>query len=247
MTVSFEVNGQKFVALNGGPNYTFNEAISFQVLCADQDEVDALLERTLRGRRRRPLRLAQGPLRRLVADRADAPCRRSSATRPPGARSVRWQAMLEMKKIEIDELAPRRGGPQRPAAGRRHAPPAARPRLNPRRRRRGVVLPEAELVSVRVRARREPAHARDGHRRVRLAAELVHTGGPGVDVLHAEVGARARLPGSMFVIAPPVCRRSASCGTPTGRETTGTPSRRASSRTRGFSPVSSAGISMCTI
>ena len=40
MTVSFELDGQKFLALNGGPQFTFNEAISFQVLCEGQDEVD---------------------------------------------------------------------------------------------------------------------------------------------------------------------------------------------------------------
>jgi predicted 3-demethylubiquinone-9 3-methyltransferase (glyoxalase superfamily) len=40
MAVEFELNGQKFVALNGGPQFTFNEAISFQIPCADQDEVD---------------------------------------------------------------------------------------------------------------------------------------------------------------------------------------------------------------
>jgi len=40
LTVSFELDGQEFVALNGGPELTFNEAISFQVSCADQDEVD---------------------------------------------------------------------------------------------------------------------------------------------------------------------------------------------------------------
>lgn len=40
VTVEFELNGQKFVALNGGPEFTFNEAISFQIPCADQDEVD---------------------------------------------------------------------------------------------------------------------------------------------------------------------------------------------------------------
>jgi predicted 3-demethylubiquinone-9 3-methyltransferase (glyoxalase superfamily) len=40
MTVEFELNGQKFVALNGGPEFTFNEAISFQIFCEDQDEVD---------------------------------------------------------------------------------------------------------------------------------------------------------------------------------------------------------------
>ncbi|MFE2266255.1 VOC family protein [Streptomyces griseosporeus] len=40
LTVDFTANGQKFVALNGGPEFTFNEAISFQILCDDQQEVD---------------------------------------------------------------------------------------------------------------------------------------------------------------------------------------------------------------
>jgi predicted 3-demethylubiquinone-9 3-methyltransferase (glyoxalase superfamily) len=42
MTVSFELQGQEFVALNGGPEFTFNEAISFQVNCESQREVDRL-------------------------------------------------------------------------------------------------------------------------------------------------------------------------------------------------------------
>ncbi|MEU3980710.1 VOC family protein [Streptomyces sp. NPDC026672] len=40
VTVEFTANGQRFVALNGGPEFTFSEAISFQVLCDDQAEVD---------------------------------------------------------------------------------------------------------------------------------------------------------------------------------------------------------------
>ena len=40
MVVSFELDGHKFVALNGGPQFTFSEAISFQVDCKSQDEVD---------------------------------------------------------------------------------------------------------------------------------------------------------------------------------------------------------------
>jgi len=40
MTVTFELDGQRFVALNGGPEFTFNEAISFQVSCQTQEEVD---------------------------------------------------------------------------------------------------------------------------------------------------------------------------------------------------------------
>ncbi len=40
MTVAFELNGHRFVALNGGPEFTFSEAISFQLNCVDQAEVD---------------------------------------------------------------------------------------------------------------------------------------------------------------------------------------------------------------
>ena len=41
MTVDFELDGRQFVALNGGPEFTFNEAISFQVNCETQEDVDA--------------------------------------------------------------------------------------------------------------------------------------------------------------------------------------------------------------
>jgi predicted 3-demethylubiquinone-9 3-methyltransferase (glyoxalase superfamily) len=40
MTVEFEIEGQKFLALNGGPHFKFNEAVSFQVHCETQQEVD---------------------------------------------------------------------------------------------------------------------------------------------------------------------------------------------------------------
>ncbi len=40
MVVDFELEGQPFIALNGGPQFTFNEAISFQVNCGPQEEVD---------------------------------------------------------------------------------------------------------------------------------------------------------------------------------------------------------------
>ena len=40
LAVEFELNGQKFVAINGGPEFTFNESISFQVFCDDQDDID---------------------------------------------------------------------------------------------------------------------------------------------------------------------------------------------------------------
>jgi predicted 3-demethylubiquinone-9 3-methyltransferase (glyoxalase superfamily) len=40
MTVEFEIEGQPFVALNGGPHFKFNEAVSFQVSCETQEEID---------------------------------------------------------------------------------------------------------------------------------------------------------------------------------------------------------------
>ena len=40
LTVSFVLDGTEYVGLNGGPQFTFTEAVSFQIFCADQDEVD---------------------------------------------------------------------------------------------------------------------------------------------------------------------------------------------------------------
>ncbi len=40
MTVEFELDGQPYTALNGGPEFTFSEATSLQIFCADQDEID---------------------------------------------------------------------------------------------------------------------------------------------------------------------------------------------------------------
>ncbi|CAL9356567.1 VOC family protein [Streptomyces sp. enrichment culture] len=40
LTVEFTANGHRFCALNGGPQFTFNEAISFQIFCSDQEEID---------------------------------------------------------------------------------------------------------------------------------------------------------------------------------------------------------------
>jgi predicted 3-demethylubiquinone-9 3-methyltransferase (glyoxalase superfamily) len=49
MTVEFELEGQKFTALNGGPMFKFNEAISFQVHCETQKEVDYFWEKLSEG------------------------------------------------------------------------------------------------------------------------------------------------------------------------------------------------------
>ncbi len=47
MIVEFELNGTNFIALNGGPKYKFNEAISFFVLCDDQVEIDRLWDQLI--------------------------------------------------------------------------------------------------------------------------------------------------------------------------------------------------------
>jgi predicted 3-demethylubiquinone-9 3-methyltransferase (glyoxalase superfamily) len=103
MTVSFELNGRKFVALNGGPNYTFSEAISFQVSCETQEEVDGYWSKLSEGGEEGPCgwlkdrfgvswQIVPTALPRLLAD-------------PDPERSQRvMQAMMEMKKIEIDAL-----------------------------------------------------------------------------------------------------------------------------------------------
>jgi predicted 3-demethylubiquinone-9 3-methyltransferase (glyoxalase superfamily) len=49
MTVEFELAGQRFVGINGGPQFTFDEAVSFQITCEDQEEVDYYWERLTEG------------------------------------------------------------------------------------------------------------------------------------------------------------------------------------------------------
>jgi predicted 3-demethylubiquinone-9 3-methyltransferase (glyoxalase superfamily) len=54
MAVEFEIAGQKFAALNGGPHFKFSEAISFQIHCEDQKEVDYFWEKLGEGGSERP-------------------------------------------------------------------------------------------------------------------------------------------------------------------------------------------------
>jgi predicted 3-demethylubiquinone-9 3-methyltransferase (glyoxalase superfamily) len=49
MTVEFELDGQRFVGINGGPQFTFDEAVSFQITCETQEEIDAYWERLSEG------------------------------------------------------------------------------------------------------------------------------------------------------------------------------------------------------
>jgi predicted 3-demethylubiquinone-9 3-methyltransferase (glyoxalase superfamily) len=49
MVVSFRLDGQEFLALNGGPEFTFNEAVSFSIACANQEEVDYYWDKLTEG------------------------------------------------------------------------------------------------------------------------------------------------------------------------------------------------------
>jgi predicted 3-demethylubiquinone-9 3-methyltransferase (glyoxalase superfamily) len=103
MTVAFELDGQEFVALNGGPDYSFSEAISFIVNCETQEEVDTYWEALSEGGEEGPCgwlkdrfglswQVTPTALPRLLADPDTDKAQRVMA------------AMLEMKKIDIETL-----------------------------------------------------------------------------------------------------------------------------------------------
>jgi predicted 3-demethylubiquinone-9 3-methyltransferase (glyoxalase superfamily) len=54
LTVEFELAGERFTAINGGPQFTFDEAVSFMVTCEDQDEIDYYWERLSDGGKEGP-------------------------------------------------------------------------------------------------------------------------------------------------------------------------------------------------
>ena len=103
MTVPFELDGQRFVALNGGPEFTFSEAISFQVDCRSQAEVDRYWDQLSEGGEEGPCgwlkdkygvswQIVPSVLPELIAD-------------PDPEKSQRAvTAMLGMKKLDIETL-----------------------------------------------------------------------------------------------------------------------------------------------
>ena len=103
MTVTFELDGQRFVALNGGPDFTFNEAISFQVSCETQDEVDRFWSTLSEGGQEGPcgwLKDRFGVSWQIVPKRL--PELLGDSDREKSQRVM--AAMLQMGKIEIGEL-----------------------------------------------------------------------------------------------------------------------------------------------
>jgi predicted 3-demethylubiquinone-9 3-methyltransferase (glyoxalase superfamily) len=103
MTVSFELDGQEFLALNGGPDFTFNEAISFQVSCESQEDVDRYWSALSEGGEEGPCGWLKD---RFGLSWQIVPARLTELLGDPDRdKSQRvMQAMLKMKKIEIPEL-----------------------------------------------------------------------------------------------------------------------------------------------
>jgi predicted 3-demethylubiquinone-9 3-methyltransferase (glyoxalase superfamily) len=103
MTVAFELDGQPFVGLNGGPNYRFTEAVSFVVDCESQAEVDQYWSQLSDGGEEGPCgwlkdryglswQIVPKRLMELLGDPDQERAQRAMA------------AMLKMGKIQIDEL-----------------------------------------------------------------------------------------------------------------------------------------------
>jgi predicted 3-demethylubiquinone-9 3-methyltransferase (glyoxalase superfamily) len=103
MVVDFEIAGQKFVALNGGPQFKFDEAVSFQIYCESQEEVDYFWSRLTQGGEEGPCgwlkdkyglswQVVSVALLEMMLDR-DA----SKSARVMGA-------FMQMKKFDIETL-----------------------------------------------------------------------------------------------------------------------------------------------
>jgi predicted 3-demethylubiquinone-9 3-methyltransferase (glyoxalase superfamily) len=103
MTATFELDGQRFVALNGGPNFMFNEAISFQVSCENQDEVDRYWDTLSEGGEPGPCGWLKD---RFGVSWQVTPAVLSELLGDPDRRKSErvMQAMLNMQKLEIDVL-----------------------------------------------------------------------------------------------------------------------------------------------
>ena len=103
MTVEFELAGQPFLALNGGPEFTFDEAISFQVDCESQEEVDRFWAALSEGGSEGPcgwLKDRFGLSWQIVPTRFNELLRTSD----PEAAQRAIKAMLGMKKLDVAAL-----------------------------------------------------------------------------------------------------------------------------------------------
>jgi predicted 3-demethylubiquinone-9 3-methyltransferase (glyoxalase superfamily) len=112
LTVEFEIDGQSFTALNGGPIFKFNEAVSFQVYCETQEEIDYYWEKLgesgdenaqqcgwLKDKFGLSWQIVPAEVGEMLTD-------------PDPAKRERWmEAMFQMKKIDIAALKRAQAGP----------------------------------------------------------------------------------------------------------------------------------------
>jgi len=111
MTVVFELDGLSFTALNGGPLFRFNEAISLQVKCATQDEIDYYWDQLCAGGDPKAqqcgwLKDRYGLSWQVVPAALDEIF--TDAASPGAARAM--EAMLRMRKIDMAEMRRAHGG-----------------------------------------------------------------------------------------------------------------------------------------
>ena len=103
MVVHFQIEGQDFVALNGGPEFTIDEAISFQVNCESQAEIDKFWTKLSEGGEEGPCGWVKdkfGVSWQIVPTRLDELIRDPDEEKAQRVMSV----MLGMKKIDLAEL-----------------------------------------------------------------------------------------------------------------------------------------------
>jgi predicted 3-demethylubiquinone-9 3-methyltransferase (glyoxalase superfamily) len=103
MTVEFELDGQRFVGINGGDQFKFSEAVSFQINCEDQDEVDYYWERLTDGGEEGPcgwLKDRYGVSWQVVPEGMDELFGDSDPERAKRA----MEAMFKMRKLDVAML-----------------------------------------------------------------------------------------------------------------------------------------------
>jgi predicted 3-demethylubiquinone-9 3-methyltransferase (glyoxalase superfamily) len=103
MVVAFELDGRPFVALNGGPQFRFDEAISFQILCESQEEVDRYWTTLGEGGEEGPCGWLKD---RFGLSWQVVPTRLMELLRDPdrGRAQRVMAAMLQMRKLDVAEL-----------------------------------------------------------------------------------------------------------------------------------------------
>jgi predicted 3-demethylubiquinone-9 3-methyltransferase (glyoxalase superfamily) len=105
MTVEFELNGQPFTALNGGPHFKFTEAISFQIMCRTQEEVDHYWNKLSEGGDKNAQQCGWLKDKYGLSWQVVPTVLAEMMTDPDKEKSGRaMEAMLQMKKLDIAEL-----------------------------------------------------------------------------------------------------------------------------------------------